>query len=68
MTTATTALLSPEELAAHVDTCHQVFQIWSGDGELIIAKENEHAVQQVNLARGRHPLGFYLQDLRCFQC
>ncbi|PWN22849.1 hypothetical protein BCV69DRAFT_280459 [Microstroma glucosiphilum] len=47
MTPPTSSLLSPEELAAHVDTCHQVFQIWSGDGELIITKEDEQAVQQL---------------------
>lgn len=63
MTPPPSPLLSPEELAAHVDTCHQVFQIWSADGELIIAKEDEQAIQQVNVACRCHPLTLYLQVL-----
>lgn len=42
-------LLSPEELAAHAQTCQVIFAMWAGQGELLIEAADDTAVQQVRI-------------------
>lgn len=41
-------LLSPEDLACHVQTCQVIFAMWSGADELIIDQEGQEAVEKVS--------------------
>ncbi|CAO1616087.1 unnamed protein product [Sympodiomycopsis kandeliae] len=40
-------LLSPDNLAAHVQTCQVIFAMWGGEGELQIEGSSEKAIEQL---------------------
>lgn len=41
-------LLSPDDLAEHVQTCQVIFAMWGGEGELQIEPGAERAIEGVS--------------------